>query len=178
MAAQQGGMDEPMTVPWRRSTGRESRYSHVESDSTHAAYRRNLIILLVTGIGIALALLSGRTCGAGKPVRTAPRDTASIELANTLAREWPDFLFDVSAGGGQNRSTSTITVISDSGFLPPADFIPALEQKTVEVLGVASEGALVIRIQRRDANGRLFTLLQHRTTLARIRARIGATGNR
>lgn len=155
-----------MAVPWRRREGRASRYAHLDEDSTRRSYQRNLIIIVISGLAMGLALLSSRFCGNPQETgRILQHDQQAIALANSFARSWPDFLFDVSARRSQNRKTFAITVMLDREAQLPGNFIASLERSSLNVLG-QGDATLAILIRQK---GRARPLAQHRTTLVRIR---------
>ena len=128
----------------KKSTSETSK-----GNSLHKAYRRNGIILVISGLGIIISMLAGNMC-----VPTTKQNTpekSELELAAALKEQFNDFLFDCAIVTNEKELHVEISVIrNDSDEITPA--LIAQIKKIVYSKVKSEQGSLIINFYLRLKN--------------------------
>ena len=151
-----------------------SRYQAVNSADTRAAYRRNMFLMLVAAIGIALSFTIPRMC----PAQSVPASGMAEELQQNLASSFGNYQFDVQESRGQDgQFRCTVYVIAGREAESPETRIVAFERLAFSVYG-EQEGEVVWRFYRQApeaVGGDPAFIGLHRSDIRELARRFGSS---
>lgn len=96
------------------------------SNSLGKAYRRNGIILVVSGLAIIISMIAGQMC---VPENTKIKNSEiSTDISKDLRDKYTDFLFETSIISSEGKSRVEISVIRPSNVELPSGIIAEIEK--------------------------------------------------